>query len=406
MRWLLFAWRNVLRNRRRALVTVLITAVGTSAILISGGFALYTYDSLREMAARESGHIVVAHRDYFEQEEQKPLELGISNYQNIIHELEKDMRIRMVLPRINFSGLITNGEKSSIFVGSGVDPKGEFYIKGPFFKIVSGSTLALKPDSDADPQVMLGKGLAKAMNAKVGDSLTLLASKSEGGLNAQDVIVQGIFSIGVPELDKRAMLSSLGSAQFLLQSDRISTLSVYLTDTELTPAVHTEISQHYGDFSFQPWWDQAFYYFAVRDLYNRIFGLLGIIIISMVFFAVSNTLSMSIVERTREIGTLRALGTSTKELIRNFLLEAVFIGTSGVFLGMLFAAATAFLVLMTDIQMPPPPARSESYPLVIYIDTSLYLYTALTIVLVSIVSAWYISHRAVHKPIVEALSHV
>ncbi|TGN99776.1 hypothetical protein PN36_33555, partial [Candidatus Thiomargarita nelsonii] len=70
MKWLWFAYKNVIRNRRRSLMTIIITAVGTASILISSGFALYTYDSLREMSARESGHVVIAHSKYFNREEE------------------------------------------------------------------------------------------------------------------------------------------------------------------------------------------------------------------------------------------------------------------------------------------------------------------------------------------------
>ena len=69
MKWLLFAFKNVLRNRRRSLITIIITAIGSAAILIGGGFALFTYDGLKQMATLESGHLVIAHKDYFSSEE-------------------------------------------------------------------------------------------------------------------------------------------------------------------------------------------------------------------------------------------------------------------------------------------------------------------------------------------------
>ena len=77
MKWLLFAIKNVLRNRRRSLVTVLIAAVGTAGVLIGGGFALFTYQSLAEMAARDSGHLILAHQDYFARDEDTPMQFGL-----------------------------------------------------------------------------------------------------------------------------------------------------------------------------------------------------------------------------------------------------------------------------------------------------------------------------------------
>jgi putative ABC transport system permease protein len=144
----------------------------------------------------------------------------------------------------------------------------------------------------------------------------------------------------------------------------------------------------------------------VRDLYNRIFGLLGLIILGMVFFAVVNVISMSVIERTREIGTLRAMGTSPEEIVRHFILEALMIGMIGVSLAMLLAGSVAVGLSFADLQMPPPPARSQGYPLVIYIDTYLYAGTAIFVLLLCVVAAYLASRKAAQKPIVEALTHV
>ncbi len=405
MKWFRFAARNVLRNKRRALVTIIISAVGVAGILISGGFAYYTYDSLKEMAARDNGHIVLAHAGYFDKQEEKPLELGLENHERYRKALLRDDKIRAVLPKLEFSGLISNGEKSTVFVGRGI-AHGEFKVKGPFMKIRQGHALSSRQKPDDDPQIMIGEGLAKILNAKPGDSLTLLSTTVEGSLNAIDVVVQGVFNSGVPEIDKRLMMMNIKQAQDLLQTDKVSTLSVYLYDTADTTAMAAALKKQFPNLALQTWRDTAFYYEAVRGLYNRIFGLLGIVILLMVMFAVTNTLSMTVVERTREIGALRAMGTQPREIVRNFVLEALVMGAVGVALGMLLAASVSAFFYLTDFQMPPPPARSQGYPLVVYIHIPLYLLTAFGVLLLSIISAWFVARKAARKPVVEALAHV
>jgi hypothetical protein len=76
MNWILFAWKNVMRNKRRSLTAMLITAMGTAAVLIGGGFALFTYESLEEMTARDSGHVVLAAQRGFDNDEDVPLQHG------------------------------------------------------------------------------------------------------------------------------------------------------------------------------------------------------------------------------------------------------------------------------------------------------------------------------------------
>jgi putative ABC transport system permease protein len=406
MKWLWFALKNVLRNRRRAAITLLIAAVGTAAVLVGGGFALYTYESLQEMSARDSGHVVLAHQHYFEREEDTPMELGLTGYAALKSAIEQDRRVRSVLARVQFNGLISNGDKSTIFFGTGVDPTGEFAVKGPFLKILSGSILSGRPQPGTDPEVLLGKDLARQLKAEVGSSLTLLSTTTENSLNAQDVRVRGIFTVGVPDVDKRLVLTTLDTAQRLLVTDKVSTLSVYLWDTGLTGAVQAELARVWPGYALQPWWEQAFYYFAVRSLYNRIFGLLGLIIILMVGFAVWNTLAMTVVERTREIGTLRALGTLPSQVIRNFLLEAAVIGVSGTVLGMLLAGSITVFLAFAGIQMPPPPGQSEGYPLVVNASLTLYAVTSLAVIALCLAAAWFASRKPAHRPIVEALSHV
>jgi len=405
MKWLKLAMKNVLRNRRRAIVTMLITAVGVAAILIGGGFANFTYVSLKEMAARSSGHLIVAHKDYFEQEESIPMEYGLSDYKTLAKTLKADDEVRYAIPRVEFSGLISNGEKSTIFMGSGVDAKYEFKVKGPFLQIEQGNVLSKRERSD-DPKVMLGLDLAKSLNANVDDSLTLISTTVDGGLNAVDVTVQGIFSTGMPEVDKRSIIVSIDTAQSVLLTEKVSSLALHLRDTESTFTKYDELSEKHTELAWQTWLDEAFFYVGVKNLYNRIFGLLGIIIVMMVFFSIYNTVNMSVVERTREIGTLRAIGTYSTEIMRNFILEGMFIGLIGAITGITIAFLTSLGLSIADIQMPPPPGRTTSYPLVIDVPTFLYLSTAFLSATICILAAWLSSYKASKKPIVGALSHV
>ncbi|MCX7173217.1 MAG: FtsX-like permease family protein [Proteobacteria bacterium] len=406
MKWLKFAIANVLRNRRRSLVTIVIAAVGTAGVLVGGGFALFTYESLAEMAARDSGHLILAHHDYFSRDEDTPMQHGLENYTAIREKLEQDERVRMTLPRVQFSGLISNGDKSAIFIGAGIDPDGEFSVKGPAMTVVSGSLLSSKIAGDAAPEVVIGAELAKQMKAEPGGGLTLLSTTTSGSLNALDVKVRGIVSVGVPEIDKRLVYVTLSTAQHLLLTDKASTLSVYLRDTEQTEEMRGVVASLFPDQAMQTWRDQAYFYEAVRSLYNRIFGLLGLVIVIMVLFAVSNTLAMAVVERTREIGTLRALGTLPAQIVRIFALEGLVLGVAGVVGGMLAAAGISVMFLFFDIQMPPPPGRSVGYPLQVNLSFDLYALTFLCVVALSVTAAWLVSRKAAAKPIVEALGHV
>src|SRR6185503_5704351 len=154
------------------------------------------------------------------------------------------------------------------------------------------------------------------------------------------------------------------------------------------------------------WLDLAVFYQAVRDLYNRIFGVLGAIMVIIVLFAMSNTLGMAVAERTREIGTLRAIGTQPAEIVRNFLFEGIAIGVAGALVGMALAGAVTFALAFAGIQMPPPPGRSSGYPLLVNFSPLLYVATGAAVIAISALAAYFASAKAARKPITEALAHV
>ena len=402
MKWLKFAWLNTLRNRRRSLVTLSIAALGTAAILLAGGFALYTYQGLEQSSARTTGHLIVGNPEQFTKDEDVPLQHGLDNVAALRQQLLADPAVRHVLPRVEFSGLISNGDKSTVMVAAGIDPDSEFAVKGPFLQMTAGDVLAGKSTA----MVMLGESLARSLKAKPGTSLTLLASTTEGALNAMDVTVKGVFSTGIPDIDKRLVYTDIETAQKLLVTQRVSTLGVFLRNMDDVAPAQARIAAAQPKLTVQTWLDQATFYKSVKALYNRIFGALGLIIGVIVVFVVTNAMAMAIIERTREIGTLRALGTLPGQLVRSLALEGLLLGGIGAAAGTLVALGVAGALLAFPVQMPPPPGRSTGYPLQIVMDPAMYAMTLVAMVALSMLASAWVARRTVKKPVVDALAHV
>jgi putative ABC transport system permease protein len=404
--WLRFAALNTLRNRRRSAVTVTIAALGTAAILLAGGFALSTYQALAEAAARTTGHLIVGTPDHFSRDEDTPLQHGLDDADAITARLLAIEEVRQVLPRVEFSGLISNGDKSVVMVAAGISPDAEFSVKGPFLAMKSGKVLGTGEAGKPQLAVMLGEGLARSLKAEPGASLTLMASTTEGALNALDVTVSGVFSTGVPEMDKRLVYTDLATAQKLLVTQRISSLGVFLDRMDATGAAQARVKAALPQLTVQTWLDQAVFYRSVRDLYNRIFGALGTIIGVIVVFVVTNAMAMAIIERTREIGTLRAMGTGQGQLVRGLALEGLLLGGVGALLGVLLAVGVAVALLVFPVQMPPPPGRSTGYPLLVAVDPALYSLTLAAMLSLAMAASAWVARRTVRQPIVDALAHV
>ncbi|MES2947073.1 MAG: FtsX-like permease family protein [Pseudomonadota bacterium] len=400
--WLKFAIQNTLRNRRRSLVTVSIAALGTAAILLAGGFALYTYQALAQAAARNTGHLILGKADHFAKDEDVPLQHGMDDVAQLRAQLLADPAVRQVLPKVEFSGLISNGDKSTVMMATGVDPDGEFAVKGPFLTMTAGSVLV---SGSKDAEIMLGEGLARSLKATPGSSLTLLASTTDGAMNAMDVRVKGIFSTGVPDIDKRLVYTDIVTAQKLLVTQRVSSLGIFLDRMESTAPVQQRLATQHPQLRVQTWMDQAFFYKSVRDLYNRIFGALGLIIGVIVVFVVTNAMAMAIIERTREIGTLRAMGTLPSQLLRTLALEGMVLGGVGALTGAALSLGISLMLYVVPVNMPPPPGRSVGYPLNISIDPLMYAATLAAMVLLTMLASSWVARKTVHMPVVDALAH-
>jgi putative ABC transport system permease protein len=190
------------------------------------------------------------------------------------------------------------------------------------------------------------------------------------------VTVAGVFSTGVPELDRRLVYTDIATAQKLLVSTRVSSLGVFLDRMAATGPAQQRLPRPAG-LQVQTWVDQAVFYRSVRDLYNRIFGALGLIIGVIVVFVVANAMAMAVIERTREIGTLRALGTLPGQLVRSFALEGLLLGGVGAAARRGAGAGRDRGAAGLSGADAAAAGRSVGYPLQVAIDGSLYGLTLL-----------------------------
>jgi len=405
--WLKFAWQNVLRNRRRSLVTAGITASGAASLVLAGGFMEYSFEGLRESTIRSRlGHLQLYHGEYFSEEEDRPLQRGLADADSIERRVESLAQVRFAMARIEFSGLISNGDKSVPFLGRGVEPEKEEKLSGFFVRMEQGRFLGQSEEGASGQEVVLGRELAESLKAEPGEYLTLLTTTADGALNAMDVELAGTFSTGVPEYDRRALMIGLDAAQELLVTDRVTQIVVVLRDTETTDAVRERLQDLFPGLAVKRWIDLAPYYASVVGLYEAIFAFLGAIIFALVLLSASNSMMMSIFERTREIGTLLAVGGSRSRIVAHLLCEGLIIGSSGGAAGVALGDLLACLINHAGIEMPPPPGYDQGYPLMVYQVPGVMAGTFGMMVASALLSTLFPALRAARMKIVDALGYV
>lgn len=398
------ALRNIFRNRRRSAITLAVIVFGAVGLILFGGYKAMTFVGLRESTIRgRLGHLQLfgaTPSNAHESQSQKPLEHALENVAALRADIEKDPRVESTAAQITLMGLISNGDKSETFVATAVEPEKDKKMRGQ--EVVSGTLL---PDNEADA-VLLGKGLATSMNAKVGDYLTLMTPTVAGSLNAMDVRVAGIFQTGVKELDERAVKMPIGGAQELLQTTKVEKLLVFLKDTETTKAVRADLERRNLPVEVKSWSELASFYHQVVMLYNGIFGFLGLIVFGVVIFSVANTIVMSIFERTREIGTLMAIGTTRGRVWRMFFLEGLTTGVLGGLLGLTIGALLSFAINSGNVMLPPPPGYTVGYRLQILLQPAVLVTAFLISVITATLSSILPAFKASRLKIVDALGHI
>lgn len=409
-KFLLLAFRNVFRNRRRTTMTLIVVAGGVAALLLSGGFFAFMFRNLRENTIRNGiGHLQIYRASYFTQDEKHVLDNGLDDVGHLQSSVQSAPHVRGTAARIEFNGLVSNGDKSSPFLATAVDPAAEQRM-GFQLQITAGHDLKPEAPGSTTNQALIGQGLACTMHVGPGDGLTLLAVTADGALNGIDVNVVGLYTTGIEEQDQRQIRMTLPDAQRLLQSSRVTKLVVGLDNTDNTDSVYSALAAKFGtekrEMTIKKWIDLATFYRQVRTLFSGIFAFTGVLVFFMVVMSSANTLMMSMFERIREIGTMLAMGTPRAWILGLFVMEGVVTGVLGAAVGVLTGGLAGILFNSANIKLPPPPTSNT--PLLFHVlqvpalTTGAALLVITTLAIASILPAM----RASRLRIVESLAHI
>jgi putative ABC transport system permease protein len=315
--------------------------------------------------------------------------------------------VSSVLPRIDFVGLATNGSKSVPFLGVGVDPEPEAAATYARELITAGSFLS----GDGGDGVLLGTGLASALGVKVGDRVTLMSTTPDGSLNAVDGIVAGLADVRIKELNDRYLAAGIGLVGRLLQSpEMVSKLVVFLSpganEVAVASALEDALRKASYDVAIRHWRELATFYEQVKLLYIGIFGFVGAVLVIIVILSAAIVMTMAVTERTREIGTLRAIGTRPAGVLKMFLAEGIALAFAGCVAGMLFALVIRAALNASGIILPPPPGATHGMPIQVRFYPLAYAAGLVAMVLTMTIASYFPARRASRMSIVEALAHI
>ena len=401
------ALRSLARQKRRSALMGTVVAFGFAAFALAGGFIAQSFDGLKEGSIRRVGHLQAVDRRAAGRSEETTLEFGLKGGERAREIAARDPAVEAVLPRIDFVGLASNGTKSIPYLGVGVDPEPEAKATGAKDLIASGDYLT----GDGGEGVVLGTGLAGALSARVGDRITLMGATPDGSLNAVDAVVSGLADVQIKELNDRYLVAGIDLVSRLLQSPGVvSKLVVFLKPGADEDAAAARLTQALRAAGFPVellhWRSLATFYGQVRLLYIGIFGFVGAVLVVIVVLSAAIVMTMSVTERTREIGTLRALGTRPSGIRNFFLAEGLVLAAAGCVAGALFALLVRAVLNRSGIILPPPPGATTGFPISVKLYPLAYVAGFAVMLATVTVASFFPARRASRISIVEALAHV
>jgi putative ABC transport system permease protein len=412
--WFSLALRNLLRNAHRSFTTIAAVALGYAAINILAGFSAYMFVSIEDAHIYEqiNGHVQIwkkGARDYGGSELGEYL-ISAADFAAIKAFAAADPRITLSAGLLEVKGNVDYEGTPGFFFGQAMVPeeRDAIHDRSTALRSADGSTYEGRPITKETPfGIAITTGMAENMGLEIDANVILMAPSISGQMNAIDAQILQIADVASEALDNRYVFMPLSLGQSLYDTRGVSCVRFLLADGATTDAVVASMRERFPETEWDviPWYDVSKLYLRTKRMFDIIFGLVFAIIATIVTMSVLNTIGMAVVERTKEIGTLRALGLKQPGVVLLFGIESALLGIIGAITGLILTVALALTVAAVKPTWEPPvTAREIVWEIRILPDY--LLVTFLLLVLFTSLAAIAPARRAAKQSIVDSLGHV
>ncbi|MEW6241919.1 MAG: ABC transporter permease [Chloroflexota bacterium] len=332
------AFRDLGRNKRRTILSALAVSIGMGLLLLMSSVLVGEMQgALRNTIQLFSGHLQIRSLTYDENKISLKWEDLIENPQALIEAVTEQVpQIVDATPRLVASGIVTRGENSRGVQVIGIDPDAaanQVYREG----LLEGEFLT----ADDREGILIGQPLAEKLGLTVGEQVNLLVNTSNGDVVEQLFTIRGIYSTNTFGYDESTVFLPLAKAQTITGAEnRASLIFIMLQDREQSDAVAAALQS--PNYTVVTWREMNALIVQTEDFANAYMTIFYIIVLGITATVVSNTLVMSVFERTREIGILAAIGMKGRRILAQFLAEAALIATGGVIGGLILGGALSY----------------------------------------------------------------
>jgi len=345
--------RSLLRNRRRTLLSVAIIALGTAISLFVFGFLEDSRLQIQATTVDEYGNLQIASPALWDDTAEGYEYLIMPETESRIRELLVGRAaITGITSQLQLPGLIAAGNQTQVVrITSQVPENGTLNIDA---FVIDGRPLRT---SDV-AAVLIGRSLANRLGLAVGDVVTLTLTTVDGAYNATPLQIVGIYRFTSEQVELRSLFMPLSFAQRLLNTKGVDRLIVNLGSISATNAEASAIQRLLDNDALslrvETWDDLSPFYKELAGFFDLLFGFLTLAVFILVFFIILQVLTLAFLERTREIGTLRALGTTRGEVLSQLLMESGWLAIIGSLTGVFVGLAISLGFNALGIEWRPP----------------------------------------------------
>lgn len=407
------AARNLLRYRRRTLLTAILIAVGVVALLLfvatAGSFKQVMVGGITDSML---GHLQIHHKGYTASIDNLPLNLDLkpTAIRKVETLLQSEPAIASYSERVKLGAMFSNFNESTSIRLNGVDPVAEDKtVPALRQRISEGDPKGLLVEPG---QILIPDLLAKGMKVKTGDSVVLVATNASGSVNGKTFIVRGVLE-AVTGPGGRDGYIHISDARELLRLEQpdIMEIAIRLHNLDQLPAVMAKLGAQLDEIRNKDnkpvtelhSWKELSPFANIVKMIDMMTLFIRIMLIAIVLVSVLNVMLMAVYERIREIGTLAAIGTQPNTIMGMFICEGLLLGLVGALAGILLSLACLALLQA----MPPTFAFGREiitlHPTVSLADLGWVL---LASVLVSVLASFQPAWRASRMDPIKALHHV
>ncbi|MDF1739041.1 MAG: FtsX-like permease family protein [Verrucomicrobiales bacterium] len=414
MSWISLALRNLLRNARRSITTIAAVALGYAAINILAGFTAYMFASIEDAHIYEqvNGHVQIWKKGAREYGGSDPAACLISEeeFAEIKAFTNEDERVLVSAGLLEIKGNVDVDGTSGFFVAQAMVPeeRDAIHSRSTALRSADGSTYEGKPITSETPfGISITTGMAENLALAIDSPIMLVSPTVNGQMNALDAEVMQIAEVASEALNNRYIFMPLELGQALYETGGVSCVRFMLGDNTDTDAFAAKLSEKFGEDQWEviPWYDVSKLYLRTKNMFDIIFGVVFVIIATIVTMSVLNTIGMAVVERTREIGTLRAIGLKRPGVVRLFGTESALLGIIGAISGLLIVLVFAYAIAAVKPTWEPPVTAREIV-WEIRIQPFHLLTTFVLLVIFTALAAIAPARRAAKQSIVDSLGHV